>query len=100
MLLELKAGKPTDDDVMRLAQDAMKNWRRLGRALGLKDVDVDEIEADVRGIYEQCYAMLRKWQQKMGSAATYRNLAEGLRHPTVIRQDLVDKYCACADQKG
>ena len=77
----------------RLAHKVISVWQRLGRALGLRDEDLDEIEADVKGAYEKSYAMLKKWTQVKGSLATYDVLARSLGHETVQRNELMSEYC-------
>ena len=69
----------------------MKNWKQLGRALKLKDFLLDEIDADIRGLFEKSYKMLRRWMESEGSAATYVELAKGLE--IVGRRDLIRKFC-------
>ena len=40
-----------------------------------------------------CVGVLRRWQEMYPSNATYHRLARALKHPTVGRVDLVNKYC-------
>ena len=92
----MKTGCPSGYELMSLARDIIGlNWRCVGRALGLEDPDLNQIEADESGSYERCYGMLQKWHQTRASDATYENLARALRHETVERLDLVQKYCEC-----
>ena len=91
---QVKQGKPTDNEIMCLAQDVMKFWKKLGWLLGLGEPLLDEIEADhATQMYEQSYAMLRRWKECNGSEATYRKLAEALNHNSINKSDLCMKYC-------
>ena len=91
---QVKQGKPTDNEIMCLAQDVMKFWKKLGCLLGLREPLLDEIEADhATQMYEQSYAMLRRWKECNGSEATYRKLAEALNHNSINKSDLCMKYC-------
>ena len=57
----------------------------------MKDSQLDEIDADIRGLFEKSYGMLRRWMESQGSAATYVELAKGLE--IVGRRDLIRKFC-------
>ena len=83
-------GRPDPEEVLSLAHE-MKNWKQLGRALKLKDPQLDEIDSDIRGLFEKSYAMLKRWMEIEGSAATYAELARGLE--IVGRRDLIRKFC-------
>ena len=85
-----REGRPDPEEILSLAHE-MKNWKQLGRALKLKDPQLDEIDDDVRGLCEKSYAMLRKWMETRGSAATYAEMARGLE--IVGRRDLIRNFC-------
>ena len=57
----------------------------------MKDSELDEIDTDIRGLFERNYEMLRRWMESNGSAATYVELATGLE--IVGRRDLIRKFC-------
>lgn len=57
----------------------------------MKDSQLDEIDADIRGLFEKSYEMFRRWMESQGSAATYVELAKGLE--IVGRRDLIRKFC-------
>ena len=40
-----------------------------------------------------CVGVLRRWQEKYLSDATYHRLARALQHPAVGRVDVAVKYC-------
>ena len=88
-----RLGTPSQNDIMNLAAQVMPVWKRLGRALGLSNETLYEIEADFAGVYEQSYQMFRKWLQMKGSGATYSTLAIALQHETVQKHSLVSQYC-------
>lgn len=37
--------------------------------------------------------MLKQWKEERGFTATYQALYDALKHKTVQRQDLADKFC-------
>ncbi|PIK39822.1 putative receptor-interacting serine/threonine-protein kinase 1-like [Apostichopus japonicus] len=57
-----------------------KEWKNIGRNLGLKDPELCILERDNnnQGHKETVYQMLRTWKQSHGSKATYRVLGEAL----------------------
>ena len=85
-----KEGRPNPRQILSLAQE-VKNWKQLGRALRLKDPQLGEIDEDIKGLFEKSHAMLRRWMEAKGSAATYRELARGLE--IVGRRDLIRDFC-------
>lgn len=88
----LKPGRVNSNDLRSIA-DAVKGKRqRLGRALVLKDNDVEQIVNEHRGIYEQSYQILRKWWQG-GSKATYSALAQALHDRTVNMGRVATTFC-------
>ncbi|KAJ7353738.1 hypothetical protein OS493_032608 [Desmophyllum pertusum] len=85
-----KEGRPNPRQILSLARE-VKNWKQLGRALRLHDPQLDEIDEDIKGLFEKRHAMLRRWMEAKGSAATYRELARGL--GIVGRRDLIRNFC-------
>ena len=91
--MSIKQGVPKDRELLSLAEDILVIWKKLGLALGLKNSQLDEIEADHPKGAERSYAMLRKWKESRGSEASYERLAEGLDDKAVSRRDLIEAYC-------
>ena len=69
----------------------LKTWKHIGRALQLDDATLNEIDEDINGLLEKSHAMLRRWMEVNGSAATYQKLAEGLE--LAKRRDLIRIFC-------
>ena len=90
-----REGRPNPEEVLSLVHE-IRNWKQLGRALKLKDSQLDEIDEDIRGLCEKRYAMLRRWMETKGSAATYVELAKALE--VVGRMDLIRSFC-CESEK-
>ena len=90
----IKKGTPTDQELQRLAEEIPEDWKRIGRAVGLKEKHLKIIEIDnPDGVCEKAYATLRKWVEKQGQEATYKKLARALDDELVQRRDLVEKFC-------
>ena len=85
-----KEGVLNQQEIHSLAR-TLKTWKRIGRALQLDDATLNEIDEDINGLVEKSHAMLRRWMEVNGSAATYQKLAEGLE--IAKRRDLIRIFC-------
>ena len=92
---DYKDGNPTPGLLQQLAKDLIPQdlWKRLGRALGITDEEIAEIDTDKREVYKKGYAVLKKWREKKVSKATYTVLAKGLLNDNIRGNRLVQKYC-------
>ena len=81
--------------LIELAFDLCSDWKKLSYVLGFEYRDTDRICQDYgqNGVAEKAYRMLREWQAKNGSKATYEVLGNALRGEPVVRVDLAEKYC-------
>ncbi|PIK35342.1 hypothetical protein BSL78_27827, partial [Apostichopus japonicus] len=63
-----------------LSGNIPKEWKNVGRNLGLKDEKLCIIETDFnkQGHQETVYQMLRTWKNSNSSNATFRVLGEAL----------------------
>ena len=59
--------------------DAAKEWKNIGRRLGVDDSEIDSIENKENELDEAFYQMIRKWRSKAGKNATFDVLIEALR---------------------
>ncbi|KAJ7361989.1 hypothetical protein OS493_013075 [Desmophyllum pertusum] len=81
-------------DLQSIANAVKGKRKRLGRALGLEDNDVEQIVDENRGkIYEQSYQILQKWCQAYGHEATYSVLAQALNDRTVNMGTVAATFC-------
>lgn len=91
---KLKTGIPTDQELQRLAEEIPDDWKRIGRAVGLKEKHLKMIEIDnAEDVCERALATLYKWKEKQGREATYVKLAAALDDSLVQRRDLVEGFC-------
>ncbi|XP_035685639.1 FAS-associated death domain protein-like [Branchiostoma floridae] len=82
-------------ELQTVADDIGKDWKRLLRRLGLKDVDnvLDQVEHSYKDdLVEMAYQGLRKWRQQEGKEATLQKLLVALEK--ICRRDLTDKLFA------
>ncbi|PFX26477.1 hypothetical protein AWC38_SpisGene8872 [Stylophora pistillata] len=91
--LAVKQGSPTDDELQELGNEIAGKWMRLGRCLGVKEPNLQDIEQNHRQLPEKGYYMLMHWKQENGSTATYQILNAALQHELVQRKDLAEKIC-------
>jgi len=90
----IKKGAPTEQELQRLAEEIPEDWKRLGRAVGLKEKHLKIIEIDnPDDVFERALATLFKWKEKQGQEATYQKLATALDDELVQRRDLVETFC-------
>ena len=90
----IKKGVPTEQELQRLAEEIPEDWKRLGRAVGLKEKHLKIIEIDnPDDVVERALATLFKWKEKQGQEATYKKLARALDDELVQRRDLVETFC-------
>lgn len=91
--LIFKSGSPSAEELHLLAREVGPTWKVLGRQLRIADSDLNQIEADNEGQYEQCYRMLKRWTEVQVNPPTFENLGQALQHDAVGRPELADKYC-------
>lgn len=92
--MELKAGNPTSEELLNLAHDVGIKWKNLGRALGIPENIIETLDEENKKFIDKAYKMLLTWSQGRGYLeANYNELNVALRHITVLRTDLAEKYC-------
>ena len=65
----------TEIELAKISRHA-KAWELKGCALGLTEVEVEDIKEDYKSNEMRRIAMLRKWGKKYGNKATLRSLIE------------------------
>ena len=88
-----KTDEITMERLFDLSCDLRKEWKNLALVLGVRDLTNDLVDETNQKLREKCYNMLLLWKQRFGPQATYKELAVGLCHESVQREDLVKKYC-------
>ena len=80
---------PTQELLSTVAMSVRSSeWKWLGRALGLTEPNLEQIEHKEKDLAEICYQMLLKWQRVNGFRATSQVLKKGL--SSVKRDDLTE----------
>ena len=98
LLDAVKEGSPENDDLERLANQTINEWKKLGRRLLESDEALlDAIHYDNDKCSERAYKMLLKWKAAKGSDATFRVLHDALCDDLVNRRDLAEKFCLVKD---
>ena len=94
----VKEGLPENDDLERLADKIINQWKKLGRRLLESDEALlDAVDMDNDKCSEKAYKMLLQWKAAKGSDATFRVLHDALCHDIVNRRDLAEKFCIVTD---
>ena len=91
--LVFKSGSPSFEELHLLAREVGPKWKVLGRQLCIADSDLNQVEADNEGQYEQCYRMLKRWTEVQVNPPTYEDLGQALQHDAVGRPELAENYC-------
>ncbi|PFX23158.1 hypothetical protein AWC38_SpisGene12316 [Stylophora pistillata] len=92
--LNLKKLRISEEDHRDISRRVASKRRRLGRALGLGDENLEAImEDNANDTNEQSFKILQKWMQSNGAKATYDVLAQALYDRTVMLDDVVEDYC-------
>ena len=92
-LFVVKQGIPAYVELEKLGVDIGRNWKKLGRRLGVSDPELEDIDQHHDEMSEKGYYMLKHWVQENGSDATYQALRNGLLNELVQRKDLAEKFC-------
>ena len=86
-----KLDQPCSDEHLSKLSLSITDWQSIAPFLGLTEVEESEIVDDSSRARMKRIKMLRKWRNKKGEKATYRNLAEVLLE--LEETDLVEKLC-------
>eukprot|EP00795_Rhopilema_esculentum_P004538 gene4538-20790_t len=73
--------------LMKVAENAAAEWKRLGRHLNLDESKLDIIDIEKNGVIDACYKVLKTWQEIEGPRATVQILKEALHD--VHRRDII-----------
>ena len=90
---KLKEGTLSSDDHDGLSYSISKDWRKLGRRLGILNEDLENIDETRREFSDKADQMLQLWEQRNASNATYRVLCQALCHKFLNRRDLAERFC-------
>ena len=97
---KIEKGTLTDEELQSLALEIPLDWKRLGRAVGLKEKHLKIIEINhADDVYERAFRTLCMWKEKQGQEATYEKLAVALDDELVKRRDLVEIFCCARDTR-
>ena len=83
-----------ESDLMKIGNEIINQRWRLGRVLGVKDGELEQIKENHReDSLEQSFRILKRWMEIKGSHATYTALAKALLDRTVALQSVLEKFC-------
>ena len=86
-----KLDQPCSDEHLSTLALHITDWQSIAPFLGLTEAEESEIVEDNSKARMKKIKMLRKWRNKKGEKATYRNLAKVLLE--LEETDLVEKLC-------
>ncbi|XP_070551878.1 uncharacterized protein [Ptychodera flava] len=80
----------TEDNLDTVVDNIGKDWKRLGRKLGITDPDLDVLQMNnSHDVKEAIRQMLRQWREDNGKMATKEKLKEAL--VNAKRRDIADE---------
>ena len=92
-LVVVRTGTPRDGELEELGRLIEDAWRSLGRRLDIDEVQLEKIERANNELSERGHGMLKYWKNENGPAATYLVLYHALKHKSVQRAVLAEKFC-------
>ena len=93
MVFVIKQGTPTYEELEALAYQISGKWMKLGRLLGVKEPELENVDQRHKQLYKKAYHMLRIWKEENGRAATHQRLTAALHHELMQRRDLAEQIC-------
>ena len=81
---------------MAIVAKAMANrWKWLGRALGVDETTVDNIQTENESQEERSYQVLRCWLRAKGSKATVHSLMKAIQEDGIVEaMETFDRHLA------
>ena len=93
LVISVKEGTPSDDDLEKLADMLADNWTKLGRRLGFEQARITAYHKENERLSEKAFKMLMDWKQSKGSDGTYQNLYDALCHKFVKCKHVAEEVC-------
>ena len=94
LILSVKKGTPSDEDLEELSQQIGKSWKPLGRRLQFTEAEITTFHKENPDEYsEKAYQMLLRWKSRDGKDATYQVLYDALDHKLVKGKRLAEEMC-------
>ncbi|XP_028393278.1 FAS-associated death domain protein-like [Dendronephthya gigantea] len=81
-----------------IAEDLGRDWKPLGRRLGLSTNILDNIDAENKKVKEKAFQMMSKWKKHNGNKATGQILADAL--IAVSRKDVAETLAKICKDDG
>ena len=93
LIILVKEGIPTDDELEELSQRIAKAWKPLGRRLKIGEAKLTGFHKENEEYSEKAFKMLLHWKERDASAANYRVLRDALCHKLVEQKLLAEEFC-------
>ena len=93
LIILVKEGIPTDDELEELSQCIAEAWKPLGRRLKIEEAKLTGFHKENEEYSEKAFKMLLHWKERDASAATYGVLLDALCHKLVKQKLLAEEFC-------
>ena len=94
LVISVKKGTPSDDDLEELSNMLGHNWENVGRRLGFEQARITSYHKENEKLSEKAFKMLLDWKQSKGSDGTYQDLYDALSHKLVKCKHIAEEVCA------
>lgn len=68
----------SEEHLMDISEQLARDWKQLGRKLGINSNRIDSIDADHKTVKEKGYQVLLQWKRRDGGEATGQALSDKL----------------------
>ena len=93
LVISVKEGVPSEEELESLSQCIGLFWRKLGRRLKFDEAKLTGFDKDNEEFSEKAYKMLLAWKQGDGQGATYKVLYNALCAKLVAQRELAEEFC-------
>ena len=97
LVISVKKGTPSDDDLEKLADKLADKWQKVGRRLGIDHARITAYHKENEQLSEKAFKMLWDWKQSKGSDGTYQDLYDALCHE-LVKCKLIAQDVCCDNQ--
>ena len=93
LVISVKEGTPSDDDLEQISLMLGDNWEKVGRRLGFRQARITAYHKENEKLSEKAFMMLMDWKESKGSDATYQDLYDALCHRFVKCKHIAEGVC-------
>ena len=89
----VKAGCPSEGELMTLSRKLADDWKMLARRLGFERAEITAFHKENEKLADKANEMLMEWKKRKHTVATYQALYDALCHELVACKALAEQFC-------